>query len=309
MTRADQEIMIKVPARPLRIDIDPEFDLFRRLDRGEIPPAITQALGAKKILIILPSSAAKGLQTAYRGLAKTLADSGPDEVDVKSDSEVKKLPTDRTVAILGWENRFAGPIITALKGYEVTVSQDDIRIGKTKIAKKSHSLVFTSRHPENNDLALLFIASDGPGALPGLGRKLPHYHKYSYLAFEGDEPANVARGPVAGRRFSSRPIPARRKNSRVEMAKLDARSRSSICRRSPGADDRDRPVSQAMTSGPGLRTPELDRAAEYIAKEFREAGLAPGGDDGSYFQAWQEPSPPPFLPPHRGEGEERKASS
>jgi hypothetical protein len=31
-------------------------------------------------------------------------------------------------------------------------------------------------------------------ALSGLGRKLPHYHKYSYLAFEGDEPVNVLKG-------------------------------------------------------------------------------------------------------------------
>jgi hypothetical protein len=31
-----------------------------------------------------------------------------------------------------------------------------------------------------------------PGA--GLTRKLPHYHKYSYLAFEGDEPVNVDKG-------------------------------------------------------------------------------------------------------------------
>ncbi len=48
--------------------------------------------------------------------------------------------------------------------------------------------------PKKRDMALLFIASDLPEALPGLGRKLPHYHKYSYLAFEGQEPANVAKG-------------------------------------------------------------------------------------------------------------------
>ena len=30
--------------------------------------------------------------------------------------------------------------------------------------------------------------------MPGLGRKLPHYTKYSYLVFEGDGPANIAKG-------------------------------------------------------------------------------------------------------------------
>ena len=30
--------------------------------------------------------------------------------------------------------------------------------------------------------------------MPGLGRKLPHYGRYSYLAFTGDEPVNTLKG-------------------------------------------------------------------------------------------------------------------
>ena len=33
----------------------------------------------------------------------------------------------------------------------------------------------------------------------------------------------------------------------------------------------------------------LDAAAEYIAEQFRAAGLEPAGDDGSYFQAFTVP--------------------
>ena len=36
--------------------------------------------------------------------------------------------------------------------------------------------------------------------------------------------------------------------------------------------------------GRGAGSPELDQAAEYIAKQFESAGLQPAGDDGSYFQ-------------------------
>src|SRR5688500_14697538 len=36
--------------------------------------------------------------------------------------------------------------------------------------------------------------------------------------------------------------------------------------------------------GRGNGTSELDRAANYIAAEFKEAGLSPGGEDGSWFQ-------------------------
>jgi len=39
--------------------------------------------------------------------------------------------------------------------------------------------------------------------------------------------------------------------------------------------------------GRGNGTPELDRAADYIAAQFRAAGLEPGGDDRTYFQKFE----------------------
>ncbi len=40
----------------------------------------------------------------------------------------------------------------------------------------------------------VFIAFDNPKAIGGLVSKLPHYGKYSYLAFSGDEPTNIVKG-------------------------------------------------------------------------------------------------------------------
>src|SRR5258706_13676846 len=38
--------------------------------------------------------------------------------------------------------------------------------------------------------------------------------------------------------------------------------------------------------GRGDGSPELDRAADYIAEQFRLAGLSPAGDANSYFQGF-----------------------
>jgi hypothetical protein len=48
--------------------------------------------------------------------------------------------------------------------------------------------------------------------------------------------------------------------------------------------------------GRGTGSPEMERAAEYIAEEFRQAGLRPAGDNGTYFQSLEvttgaEPGP------------------
>jgi len=69
MRKKRLDLRVRVPAAPLRLDTDPEFDLFRRLDREEIPPALPGALGAKKMLIILPSFASENLLQAYRELS------------------------------------------------------------------------------------------------------------------------------------------------------------------------------------------------------------------------------------------------
>lgn len=187
-------LTLQLPARPLRIDLDPEFDLFRRLARNETPPAVSLALGAKKLLVLLPSSAGKALLGAYREFAKVLGNSGPDELEIRLDKEVKELPADRAIVVLGWENLFAGNVMSGLKSYDVTPGKKGLRIAGSEVLVEKHSFVFIARNPRNGDMALAFIASGSGEALSGLGRKLPHYHKYSYLGFEGDEPVNVLKG-------------------------------------------------------------------------------------------------------------------
>jgi hypothetical protein len=146
------------------------------------------------MLVILPSSADKDLLRSYRVFSASLAQAGPDEVEVKLDSDVKNLPADRAVTVMGWENRFVPDALEALFGFDVAVKDQTVRINQTTLPRANHSFVLTARSPKNPDMALTLIASDPPAALAGLVQKLPHYHKYSYLAFEGAEPANVAKG-------------------------------------------------------------------------------------------------------------------
>lgn len=289
------ELTLRLPSRPLRIDVDPEFDVFRSLDRGEIPPAISQALGSEAMLIILPSSAKGTRLKAYREFAKALSKSGPDKVEVKLDSELQKLPSDVAVTVLGWENRFAGKVLSALSGHDVTIDQKSVYIGNTILPMKNHSVVLTARNPENKDAIISLIASGLEEALPGLGRKLPHYHKYSYLGFEGDEPANVAKGrwPVIDSPMMAL-LPGKGGTvSKAEMGKLTARAPLVTLPQVFSSEkmiETIRFLSSDDLQGRGLSTQGIDMAAGYIAQKFKEAGLKPAGDtDGSYFQEWQDP--------------------
>ena len=48
-----------------------------------------------------------------------------------------------------------------------------------------------ARNLDEADQSIGFIGCDNPKAIAGLARKLPHYSKYGFLVFTGDEPLNV----------------------------------------------------------------------------------------------------------------------
>ncbi|MEW6112069.1 MAG: M1 family aminopeptidase, partial [Thermodesulfobacteriota bacterium] len=113
------EHKFKVARRPLRIDVDPQFDLFRRLDIAETPPALSRAFGAKRVTFVLPSSTGLALQAAFRELADSWSQAGAESVDVLLDTEIQVLPKDRQVVVAGWENRFVRDVVSALQAYQV----------------------------------------------------------------------------------------------------------------------------------------------------------------------------------------------
>jgi len=208
ITDKQQTLALTLPARPVQFDVDPEFDVFRRLHREEIPPAVSQAMGAEQVLVVLADKAPADLKQAYRELANRWQQEKPGEINVVYDTEVQALPDDRAVWLFGWHNRFRPQLNTALKAYDFVQTGDGVRIAGTALAPTTHSLVVLGRQPNAPDQALGWLAADSAAALPGLGRKLPHYGRYSYLGFTGEEPDNVLKGqwPVVNSPMSVRVV-------------------------------------------------------------------------------------------------------
>ena len=283
--RRRQEIELELPARPLHLAVDPEFDLFRRLDRREIPPALSQAFGAERALVLLPSSAPRGRLAGYRALAESWQRGR--QLEIRLDRDFERLPADRAVWLFGWDNRFRPQLTQALVGYPFVDQGDRVEIAGETLARGERSLVAVARHPDNPEQALAWVAADNLAALPGLGRKLPHYGKYSYLAFAGDAPENRLKGqwPVP-----DSPLALALTDTQVTPAPLPPRA--PLAEPPPGfSEQRLRADVEALSApemdGRGLGTPGLERAADYLAGQFAAAGLQPGGGDGGWFQRWR----------------------
>jgi len=194
LTDKQQTFSLRLPARPLQLDIDPQFDVFRRLHRSEIPPAVSQAMGAEQVLVVLADNTPAALKQAYRALALQWQQQKPGHVDIVVDSELQTLPDDRAVWLFGWHNHFRPQLNAALQAYDFAASDDKVRIAGTTLTAQTHSLAVLGRQPQNPDQALGWLAANSAAALPGLGRKLPHYGRYSYLGFSGTAPDNVLKG-------------------------------------------------------------------------------------------------------------------
>jgi hypothetical protein len=150
-----------------------------------------------------------------------------------------------------------------------------------------HSGIQVARHPDDEDLTVGLVRCYKETAIPGLARKLPHYGKYSYLLFEGEEPTNVAKGEWA---TDISPLSWTAKGISVAQPE-DARE--PLARPGPVLDAGRMLSDVRWLADPQLEGREngsagLERATQWVADRFDEIGLQPAAPDGSFFDSWSE---------------------
>ena len=279
---------VATDAEPLALVADPQFDLFRRLDPREIPPSVGQLFGEPKVLAILPAGLAPEEDAAWRALFAAWT-TPTHAIEVKLETGVETLPADRAVWVVGRANRFAS-LFTKQEG--LVLGAAELTALGEKVGFANHTFVLVSRHPGDPGTAAGWLFGDPLAALPGLGRKLPHYGKYSYVGFEGTEPVNVLKGQWPG---SDSPLradlrPAERRGA--PLPPLAPEVRKALAELPPAFSQVRLAAHVAALAAPslegrGIGTPGEKAAAEHVAAEMKAAGLLPAGDDGGFFQRFR----------------------
>jgi aminopeptidase N len=182
----------RFPGEPVKIEVDPQFDVFRMLDKAEVPPSLSQIFGSSDGMIILPKSSP--LLEEYKALAETwkqIQEEQGKSLQIKLDEELDEIPDNKSAWVIGFENKFAG-VFTIQKDYHASFDPAQTELINTLTSEGS--LVYAIPNPENNSYTIGFIGSNVKQAVPGLARLLTHYGKYSFLGFEGERPNNVLKG-------------------------------------------------------------------------------------------------------------------
>lgn len=278
--RARVDISFDLKGTAQRVEIDPQFQLYRRLSPFEVPPSLSKAFGARKVLMVMSAQSAP----VYAGLAKAWSRDG---VETVMDSQLDALPADRAVWLFGAGNKFAPVVAEALKTYGASLDATGLRTTNAMYEAAGRSLVAGVRHPHNPDLAVIYVSASSEAAANALARKLPHYGKYSWLVFAGDEATNEATGewPVGDTPLARNLTPQARP---IKLAPRKALAEVKL----PFDIERMKADVEWLAApereGRGAGSRGLDAAARYIAERFERLGLLPltpgARGDERYFQ-------------------------
>jgi len=289
MNQKSQVFEAQFPEQPSYVSVDPQFKLFRRLHHNEIPPALSKVFGAEKILIILPSKASEEKLNIYNSMADIWTKAQSKEIEVISDTDIQEIPEDKAVWVLGWENSYWNTINKGIKDYDVKVDNNNVTFGKTVLDKNDNSFIISTRHPKNPSSVVVLLTIDNAEAVVGLGRKLPHYGKYSYLAFEGSEPTNIAKGqwPAVNSPLAS--VITQVDGTTPTQYSTELPKREALARLEPvfSADrmmEHIKYLASEELEGRGVGTEGLKKSADFLKSQFEKSGLQPGGDNNTYYQ-------------------------
>ena len=270
---------------PLAVQLDARFDLFRRPESAELPPALGQIFGAASVQIVLPDDSTGIPSEAWLSLANAWSDHGDGtHVEVVKASDFAGPSADTALWFLGRSEPAHRIMDDLLSDLESSVSDTAWTVHGETISPSGHSAVYVARHPLNEDLAVGWILTTVPEAVAGLARKLPHYGKYSYLAFAGTAPDNTIKGAWP---ITNSPLLWRLKDEAKPSFTFPPAE--PLARPAPVFDetrllDHVETLASDDMLGRGAGSAGLEASAAYIEKFFEKIGLEPGGDDGGYRQ-------------------------
>jgi len=295
---ASTRFELRPASAAIGLEVDPEFDLFRLLDARETAPSLGQMFGEPEVLAVLPSRAAPAMLAAYRSMLAFWGGGGAQKFTIVEDRTLRKLPDDRPVWVFGRENLWTARLFGSDAATGFSVDDSGITAGNAAIPFAGHSAVVVRRHPLNAAKAIGWVVVDPLSAAEGLARKLPHYGKYSWLGFAGNEPSNMAKGewPAAD---SPLHVDLRSPNARKLPLATGGYTKRAALARLPAAFDARAMLkdinwlADPVREGRGMGTAGLEAAADYVATAFKAARLTPmreaGGAEASDLEGYFQP--------------------
>ncbi|MCX6645404.1 MAG: M1 family aminopeptidase, partial [bacterium] len=187
MTGLEQHIELLVTGKPISLQLDPDYFVFRHLTRDEIPPSLKTTLEADSLIVVLPSSGTDeilqmptmghggmggGAPTEmtvgdlFESVANEIVGSGLNVV-IKDDTEVTDADLrNSSILCLGAPRNNSlvaqiGPDITQ----PLEFLENGFAVNGTEYSEAGNSILASVRNPYNPDRDITFYMGNSPQAM------------------------------------------------------------------------------------------------------------------------------------------------
>ncbi len=166
----------KLPAEPLALYVDPNHEIFRKLDPSELPVNIARVLSADDVVVAMPTGGDAMKRGAYADLATRFSDRvgtvvADTAVTTASDMVVLGDPGENRV----WD-RLSAPTW-------VGVDDGGVRVRDAVYQDPGAAAFVAFRHPDNPQRTVVWVTGKSADAIAAAGYKLIYYGKFSAVSF------------------------------------------------------------------------------------------------------------------------------
>ena len=165
-----------VTDRPVSLTVDPDSDMFRKLSLEELPATVNDLRASRAPLVVI-ATGSEELLDASRDLLRGLQ---WHQAPVMSETDyLLRRPVGRDLLVLGWpSSQELRPKLPT--GFMANAKQ--FAIGDNLYAEAEDVLFMVMASQDQRHVAAYFLPGS-PAAAQDTARRIPHYGRYSYLAF------------------------------------------------------------------------------------------------------------------------------
>ena len=166
-------------SRPLSLVADPHSDILRRLFPSEIPPAINSLKSSESVFTLFSDDLEPQVKQAARTLIRSL---GLANFTFAQESEIRRDQLlEKDILMIGYPHR--KDIFQNLPA-QIAINQKSFNLNQVVYDQSSDVFFGVFSHPlTEKRVAALFLPLS-PRQAEKVARKVTHYGKYSYLAFQ-----------------------------------------------------------------------------------------------------------------------------
>ncbi|OGB65697.1 MAG: hypothetical protein A2Y94_04895 [Caldithrix sp. RBG_13_44_9] len=196
LEKSEQNFSLDMDSQPKQLSIDPNFDLFRKLTRAEIPPSLAEIFAQPEAWIILPDNCETGKLETYQQLARMMSE-GEEQLTIHQVKEVSEADLEnRSFYLLGnpKENSLYKKL-TFESEKEFSLQDQLAYLNGKPTPGIEEVVVWVTRRPDSeNNICMIMLGENNK--IGRVGSLLSHYGKYSYLVFSDGK--NVVKGNYSG---------------------------------------------------------------------------------------------------------------